>query len=235
LYASDFYSSRDTATAHVAKAVLGMVMGAIPVRSVCDVGSGTGTWIRVAKEMGAEDVLGIEGAWVEDRHLVIGSEYIRRQDLEQPIESERRFDLVICLEVAEHLSPARAPGIVADLCRMADVVLFSAAIPDQGGTGHVNEQWQSYWAGLFEGHDYFPIDLVRPRLWSDQDVAFWYSQNTLVYVARESGHYDQLRVHAATPAMLDVVHPALYWRKEYPPVKHAAMRLARAVYQRIWR
>jgi 2-polyprenyl-3-methyl-5-hydroxy-6-metoxy-1,4-benzoquinol methylase len=129
VYSSDFYSSRDAATGHAAKAILGIVMGVVPARSVCDVGCGTGTWIRVAKELGAVEVLGIEGAWVEDKHLVVEPDNIRRQNLEQPINSEGRFHLAICLEVAEHLSPIRGPGLVADLCRLSDAVLFSAAIP----------------------------------------------------------------------------------------------------------
>jgi hypothetical protein len=47
-----------------------------------------------------------------------------------------RFDLAVCLEVAEHLPPERAESFIRELCDLAPVVLFSAAIPGQGGTGH---------------------------------------------------------------------------------------------------
>ena len=66
-----------------------------------------------------------------------------------PLRIGRRFDLVNCLEVAEHLDASRADSFVDDLCALGDVVVFSAAIPGQGGTHHVNEQFQSYWQERF--------------------------------------------------------------------------------------
>ena len=81
----------------------------------------------------------------------------------------------------EHLSPGRADGFVADLCRLAPLVLFSAAIPHQGGDHHVNEQWQSYWAERFGALSYRPIDLVRPAIWKDERIPWFYRQNYLLY------------------------------------------------------
>src|SRR6185436_3241542 len=95
-----------------------------------------------------------------------------------------RFDLVVCLEVAEHLPSEHAKPFVESLVRLAPAVLFSAAIPGQGGTHHINERWQDYWAALFNSYDYVPIDCIRRVVWQTRDVSWWYSQNCLLYCDR---------------------------------------------------
>ncbi|MDW8444469.1 MAG: hypothetical protein RML45_09315 [Acetobacteraceae bacterium] len=128
-----------------------------------------------------------------------------------PIDLDRRFDLALSLEVAEHLPPERAAGFVADLVRLAPAVLFSAAIPLQGGTNHVNERWQAFWAGLFASHGYRAFDVIRPRVWDDPRVEPWYRQNTVLFLA--DGHPETERVAKAerdAPRPLSVVHPAVF-------------------------
>ena len=110
------------------------------------------------------------------------TEFIER-DLEQPLAVDRRFNLAICLEVGEHLPPERAPGFVADLTSLAPVVLFSAAVPGQGGTHHVNEQWSEYWVALFEAEGWVCRDAVRPWIRSNEDVAWWYRQNLYLAIS----------------------------------------------------
>ena len=100
-----------------------------------------------------------------------------------PLGIDRRFSLAICLEVGEHLPPERAPGFVTDLTRLAPVVLFSAAVPGQGGTNHVNEQWSEYWVALFEAQGWTCRDAVRPWVRTNEDVAWWYRQNLYLAVA----------------------------------------------------
>ena len=99
---------------------------------------------------------------------------------------DRRFDLAISLEVAEHLEPQRSEGLVRDLCALADVVLFAAAVPFQGGAGHINERWQSWWAQKFSDNGYEPFDVLRRDIWGRRDIAWWYKQNTIFYVKRNS-------------------------------------------------
>src|SRR5205814_7183236 len=79
---------------------------------------------------------------------------------------------------------------------------------------HINEQWPSYWARLFNAHDFVPVDALRPAIWADERVAFWYRQNTILY-ARDS-RVGSLRGLARQPGItdqLDLVHPALYLRQ----------------------
>ena len=70
------------------------------------------------------------------------------------------------LEVAEHIPPECADIFVESLTwGLAPVIMFSAAVPGQGGTLHLNEQWPAYWASKFAQHGYVLIDCLRPQLW----------------------------------------------------------------------
>jgi hypothetical protein len=121
------------------------------------------------------------------------------------------FDLAISLEVAEHLPAERASGFVKWLTELADIVLFSAATPRQGGKNHINEQWQDYWAALFAERNYVAVDCVRARIWDDRKIATWYRQNLLVYVRRV--RLAECRFPAAVPGPLSVVHPEVFLAK----------------------
>ena len=143
LYPAEFYANRGAYTAHAASRIFAALPEKLPRNRVADIGCGTGTFLVAS---GASYQFGIEGDWVKPDMLDAPDIVFESRDLEQRF-SGPKVDLVLSLEVAEHLSPERAEGFVADRVAMAPTVLFSAAIPGQGGVGHLNEQWQSYWAG----------------------------------------------------------------------------------------
>jgi len=212
-YPEDFYTDRHAYTIHAARTVLSMVLEALPpVRSAIDVGCGVGTWLSVLIERGVRDVLGIEGEWVEGAPLVIPRQALQLADLARSCPIGRRFDLAISLEVAEHLPEASAEAYLDGLVAAADFVLFSAAIPGQGGVGHVNEQWPAYWAEKFAARGYVALDCLRSRLWHDPAIPFWYRQNLLL-IARAERMPPSLAW--SVPATADgwpmaLVHPDLY-------------------------
>ena len=98
-----------------------------------------------------------------------------------PFELERRFELALCLEVGEHLPERSAPALVESLAAAAPVVLFSAAVPGQGGTSHVNEQWPPYWERLFAEQGMRKYDVIRPLIWCDRSIESWYRQNIYIF------------------------------------------------------
>ena len=209
LYPADFYANRRLHTAHAAGRLLAALPPALPRASVADLGCGTGTWLAAALASGAQAAFGVEGDWVTPAMLDDPRIALTPHDLEQPFAGPR-VDLALSLEVAEHLSPARAPGFVADLVALAPAVLFSAAIPGQGGVGHRNEQWQSWWAGQFAAHGYTAHDIIRPAIWADDAIPAWYRQNAVLYLAAPSAA--ALGLAPADPALLDTVHPA-FWNR----------------------
>ena len=112
--------------------------------------------------------------------------------------------------MAEHLPEEAAETLVATLVRLGPAILFSAAIPNQGGENHLNEQWPSYWAARFESHGYRPIDCLRPRLWANEEVGWWYAQNMLLFAQRAYAEADpslkrQRATYGGTP--LSLIHP----------------------------
>jgi len=164
-----------------ARAVIPRLLGLTGARSVVDIGCGTGAWSRACRDLGVPEVVGVDGAYVPAEHRGHVTEFIER-DLAEPLNLGRSFALALCLEVAEHLPPERAPGLVADLTALAPVVLFSAAVPGQGGTGHVNEQWSEYWVALFDAQGWSCRDAIRPWVRANADVAWWYRQNLFLAV-----------------------------------------------------
>lgn len=206
-YSEAFYRDRDAMTRHAAETVLDFVFALEKPAGVVDVGCGTGTWLAAARRLGATDCVGVEGTWLDPAQANTDSMTLHQQDLEAPIALDQAFDLAISLEVAEHLTPARGPGFVAELCGLAPMVLFSAAVPGQGGKHHVNERWQSYWADLFEGEGYTPVDIVRPAVWADDAVPYWYCQNTLLYLSEAKRTQLSDRLDTRPPRILDLVHP----------------------------
>ena len=189
-YTEKFYRKRmDEKLIYSADRMLSMVLERLPpVNSVVDVGCGLGTWLLIFLKLQNQraDILGIDGPWMDPDLLVIPQDSFLAVDLslETP-RIERKYDLAISLEVAEHLPPEKAEEFISFLTDISDFVLFSAAIPFQGGTNHFNEQWQGYWADLFEQKGYVPIDFIRPGLWNDDKISFHYRQNTILYSRKD--------------------------------------------------
>lgn len=183
VYGASFYQQLRDAAAGSASVVVPLLMQWFAPASVIDVGCAAGTWLAA---FGAADVgrlLGLDGPGVGTGDLEVAPDEFRCTDLATPFRLAETFDLALCLEVAEHLPEDRAAGLVADLVALAPAVVFSAAVPHQGGTHHVNEQWPDYWSQLFGAHGYAAVDCLRPLLWADERVSWWYRQNTVVYLA----------------------------------------------------
>ena len=198
-----------------------------------DVGCGVGTWLKVFLEEGIENILGVEGSWVNENSLVIPKENFIKTNLEQDFETEKKYDLAISLEVAEHINESSAHQFVTNIVNLAPVVLFSAAIPLQAGAHHVNEQWPDYWRNKFEQHGYVIIDCIRPQIWQDDRIEMWYAQNTFIYIKKDAlKDYPKLESkYTEDPMMLSVVLPRFYEHKlkTWPIMKAIRNRIKRAL------
>ena len=212
-YDQRFYDDLSDTALPSARRVVPLLQALMPIGSVVDVGCGNGSWLSVFRELGAERILGVDGDWVEIDRLLIPSECFHRVRLDQELGIGERFDLAVSLEVAEHLPAERAPSFVAELCRLAPVVLFSAAVPHQGGLNHINEQWPDYWAEHFARQGYRPIDTIRFAVWDDPHVTWWYKQNLLLFASDEAMARNErlAQAHDASPRPpLRLVHPERY-------------------------
>lgn len=212
-YSQQFFADLQDGAVSSAKVIVPLILGLVPAASVVDVGCGEGVWLAEFQRLGANDILGIDGDYVERQRLQVREQLFRAADLSKPLSLGRIFDLAVSLEVAEHLSPESAASFVESLTSLAPAVLFSAAIPFQGGNHHFNEQWPDFWGDLFRVHGYFAIDCIRPRVWSNPSVEWWYAQNAFLYVRGdllEDNAALRAEYERSIPSQFRLVHPNQY-------------------------
>jgi SAM-dependent methyltransferase len=188
-----------------ARTIVPMLLELVPARSAVDLGCGTGAWLQVLSQLGVEDVVGVDGGYIDRAQLRIPAERFVAADLAEPPSLDRGFDLALSLEAAHYAPDAAAATIVRWLTACAPAVYFSAAVPHQPGGPGLNRQWPAYWSELFEQEGFRCHDAVRPQLWERPDADWWYAQNGLLYVREGAALRD-----AAPPGRpLPLVHPEL--------------------------
>jgi SAM-dependent methyltransferase len=212
-YDALFFNYIEEGAIRSARVIVPILLDALGCRSVLDVGCGAGAWLSVYRDLGVDDVMGVDGEYVDRDRLLVAPDRFRPTDVSQPFDLGRRFDLVQCLEVGEHLPTQTSRALVANLTRHASRVLFSAAIPGQGGEHHINEQTYEFWRALFAERGFAPYDYVRPRIQRNAGVERWYAYNTILYVQEDTAstlpeQVQRARIPDATP--IPSVAPALF-------------------------
>jgi SAM-dependent methyltransferase len=212
-YTTEFYTTISSGSQDSARKIVPYIIDLIQPKSVVDIGCGTGYWLSAFQKYEIDDVLGIDGEYVDRTMLQIPVECFLSHDLTQPLNLNRRFDLAVSLEVAEHIPENKARQFIDSLVRHSDVVLFSVAIPYQPGAYHVNCQWIDYWAEIFDEKGFILVDCIRLKFWQNQKVNYFYSQN--MFLAVKKAQIDKY------PALHDIdcykgnnppslVHPEIY-------------------------
>ncbi len=207
IYDAHFYETYAQKSTQSAMIILDILLRYFKPNSIADFGCGIGTWLAAAEAQGIENLTGFDGDWVDQSKLLSKNIKFNKTDFTELYQVEEDYDLAISLEVAEHIESKYADQFVNTICSAAEVVVFSAAIPYQGGAGHVNEQPQSYWVALFEKNDFVCIDLFRNEVWNNDSVEFWYKANTLLFLKRSvyevrKGEFELFQLVNA-----DLVHP----------------------------
>jgi SAM-dependent methyltransferase len=182
--------------------IVPLIMKMIKPSSVLDVGCGTGTWLKVFDENGITDYLGLDGDHIKSESLNFPAGKFIFQDLTKTWSLNRKFDLVISLEVGEHLPQSVVDNYVKTLADHAETILFSAAIPGQGGQNHLNEQWPEYWQKKFETFGFYFYDSIRPDIWGNEKIEWWYRQNIFILKKQKPGSDHK--------PVMSIIHPDLY-------------------------
>ncbi len=210
-YDEKFYKRRFNDPISAYRDVFLEILAMFPhIGSAVDIGCGAGGWLAALDQLGIKNFLGVDGPWVPKGLSHIPPEKFMIHDLAESFPVVGRYDLAISLEVAEHFMPERAEAFVAYLTERADIVLFAAAIPKQGGTRHYNEQFPSFWAKLFEQNGFMLLDIMRRKFWAHDTLPVWYKQNLLVAV-KKGAQLPQGVTGKETP--WDIVHPEMYQLK----------------------
>jgi len=191
-----------------AERVIAKIMDLLSPKSVVDVGCGLAQWLKVFQNNGVEKVLGIDGSHVPMENFYINQEDFFVYNLEKGNDFviNNKFDLAVSLEVAEHISEDGADGFMKMLSSLSDRILFSAAIPNQTGENHINEQNHIYWQEKFLKHNYFMLDIIRPIIWSDENINWWYRQNMFILVKKDDILFNEDKVFNGN----QLIHPELF-------------------------
>ena len=180
-YSSEFYSEMEILSISSAKEIIPMLINRYGPVTVADVGCGTGAFANELISLGINDVDGYEGDWMKESQTLLPKSRYVYCDLTKKIQTNRIYDLCLCLEVAEHLDQSKARVLIESLTAMSSRIVFSAAIPRQGGNHHVNEQWPKYWAELFAEKGFLLEWDPRVTIWNNAKIAPCYRQNLLVF------------------------------------------------------
>ena len=181
----EHYHDRTHASAGI---IVPMVLDDLNVHSVMDVGCGHGVWLTLFSQHGVSNLAGIDGDYIQASDLLRQDINFQNMDLNAPEIGavSEAYDLVISLEVAEHLQPSSSESFVDFLCSMSSAALFSAGIPGQRGDHHVNCRPHAYWKELFASRGYNAFDPYRVRMWHEEDVMLCYRQNMFLFVKEGS-------------------------------------------------
>ena len=199
-----------------ARLILPIILKLIKPKNVIDVGCGVGSWLSVFQELGINDIIGLDGNWVDKDMLLIPKENFINTNLLNPLKIDRKFDLSVSLEVAEHLPESHADDFVNFLTGLAPVILFSAAIPFQGGQNHINEQWPEYWIEKFNKNKYHVVDCIRSEIWNNNSIEPFYAQNIFLFIKAdyiENNDTLKKEIEKNNKMQFSIVHPGIYLHK----------------------
>jgi SAM-dependent methyltransferase len=213
-YNDTFFDEMEASSYRSAREVLPYLHKIFPFKSVIDIGCGTGVWLKVCQDdLAITDFKGIEGPYLKKEKLKVNPDNVQFTDLKQELKLDRKYDLVISMEVGEHLPDSSSANFVKSLANAGDFILFSAALPGQEGTYHINEQFPEYWATKFIDAGFTPVDVLRKYFWNNAGVDWWYRQNMMLYIKKEVlPIFPELQKAAACtdPEFLTRIHPEIF-------------------------
>ncbi|MGI9394202.1 MAG: class I SAM-dependent methyltransferase [Boseongicola sp.] len=185
-YSNDFFDYINDGARASARELISVIGPWVDPIRVLDLGCGRGIWLDEWLKAGAKEILGVDGSYIDRSQLAIPTESFRAADLTELHDFGCKFDLAQSLEVGEHLPETASSTLVKSLTHHSNRVLFSAAVPGQGGENHINEKPLQFWRSLFFAEGFRAYDCVRPVLNGNSKVEPWYRYNTLLY-ANEAG------------------------------------------------
>jgi 2-polyprenyl-3-methyl-5-hydroxy-6-metoxy-1,4-benzoquinol methylase len=182
IYDSDFFDAANKAKLLSSNKVAKIIDMNFNFSSILDIGCGMGLYLYEFKKMG-KDVLGCDSSECGIR-MASQEITIFYADVTKPIILNRKFDLVLCFEVAEHIRKKFSRQLVKNCTHYANSVVFTAAPKGQGGVGHINEQSKNFWISLFMEHEFkYNKDLsrkVREQMRKENTVS-WLSNNFMSF------------------------------------------------------
>ena len=211
MYDKNYYQKHEHGSYISALEILKYIKSFIDFKSVIDFGCGMGTWCKAMEDLEIDNVLGVDQHVYDSEYMLISEEKYLQYDLRKKMPQSYTADLAISVEVAEHIEAEYSEIFIHNLCMCSDLILFSAALPFQGGTGHINEKACSFWNEIFSKFGYEAVDCIRPYFWNNDNIEIWYRNNCILYI-KNNLRQQILKSIPTQQYPLDIVHPAMLER-----------------------
>ena len=184
IYNEEFYNEQKDASYKSAEAIIPIFMDAFNPRSVNDIGCGAGGWLHVFQKCGVNTIYGYDvNELTADKYFIDKKHIKTNTDFSSVnFKIQEKSDILICLEVAEHLQDEVADSFILEILSASPVIIFSAALPGQTGVNHINEQPPWYWREKFNKFGYTEVDFIRPQILRNENICWWYRQNITCFV-----------------------------------------------------
>lgn len=179
-----FYDYSNAAALNAAGEIVPLVLTAIPIQSVLDVGCGSGAWLKILKEQHIQDYQGVDSYLRDPRKLLVGEDRIDMADFSEPFNLTRRFDLVTSIGLAGRLPDNVVDDFVTSLTQHSDVILFSPMSPNPTDAARESEKPLSYWFEKFEKQGFVMYDFIRPHIQYNNLISHWYRYNVVLFIRK---------------------------------------------------
>lgn len=185
VYTAEFYRQRAQVASKAGAVIAKSIDASLHPSKVVDVGCGTGDLLESLAQFGCHG-LGLECAQAALEICRSKGVNARTFDIETdslPADIGH-CDVVVCLEVAEHLPERAADRLVGMLTQLSSTVVFGAATPGQGGHDHVNEQPHEYWITKFEALGYHrdqKLVATWQAAWEAGGIPAYYYRNLMIF------------------------------------------------------
>jgi len=185
IYDKYFYEDANDLKTRSSRQFAEIITSFYDFQNVFDMGCGCALYLHEFHRLG-KDVLGCDAS-LDAVKLAPKDFTVFHCDLTKPISINRKFDLILCIEVAEHIHRKFSSQLIDNCTNCGDKVIFSAAPPGQGGVGHINEQPQEFWIKLFEANGFFyekGLSIEICRIMKEHDVVEWIANNLMLFQKR---------------------------------------------------
>jgi len=188
IYDQIFFNNTLKLESPSAKAFVSIIIKYFQPKSVIDIGCGIGIYLAEMEKNNIK-ILGYDGSPAAIKGSLVGKK-IKLYDLCKPLKLKLKFDLCLCLEVAEHLEKKYAKTLVNSLSELSNIIIFTAATPGQGpkSIGHINEQPHKYWQKLFEQKNFKLNKKLTEKIRQEminKKVVWWITKNLMIFQKNE--------------------------------------------------
>ena len=184
IYNDNFFHNTIKLESDSAKAFVDIILEHFSPKSIIDIGCGAGIYLFEFKKKGIKNVFGIDGSEHAKSSFLLSKNKLEIFDLAKEYKADKKYDLCLCIEVAEHLREEDADTLIKTIIKSSDLVIFTAAVPGQGprSIDHINEQPHKYWIDKFSQNNYcFLDDLTKEmRLKMERKRVVWWIVNNLM-------------------------------------------------------